>query len=118
MPAHERDRIAVPAVVKLLAALLGTILVSAALSAWLLQVLGKATGDNAAFAHADPLPAFAAPRLQPKPQLDIDDYRAAKRAQLETYRWIDREQGVVAIPIERAMELLARRSAAMNGPAR
>ena len=117
MPAHERDRIAVPAIVKLLGAFLGAILVSAAASAWLLHVLGKTTSDDTALAHANPAPTFASPTLQPTPQLDINDYRAAKRAQLETYRWIDREHAVVAIPIERAMELLARRDAAMNGPA-
>jgi hypothetical protein len=34
--------------------------------------------------------------------------RAEQEARLHSYRWVDREQGVVAIPIERAMELLVR----------
>jgi hypothetical protein len=39
---------------------------------------------------------------------ELTDVRAAQQAELEGYRWVDREQGVVAIPIERAMELVAR----------
>jgi hypothetical protein len=30
-----------------------------------------------------------------------------EQAILNTYRWIDRSQGIVHIPIERAMELIA-----------
>jgi hypothetical protein len=33
---------------------------------------------------------------------------AEQQTQLHTYRWVDRQNGVVAIPIERAMELVAR----------
>jgi hypothetical protein len=36
---------------------------------------------------------------------------AEQRTQLESYRWIDREQGIVEIPIERAMELTLREAA-------
>jgi len=33
--------------------------------------------------------------------------QAAARATLEHYSWVNRERGIVAIPIERAMELVA-----------
>lgn len=36
--------------------------------------------------------------------------RAEQSAVLNDYRWVDRENGVVAIPIERAMEILVERS--------
>jgi hypothetical protein len=36
---------------------------------------------------------------------------AEQRELLGAYRWVDRERGVVSIPIERAMELVVRESA-------
>jgi hypothetical protein len=35
---------------------------------------------------------------------------SAQREMLEGYRWVDRENGVVALPIERAMELIVEES--------
>jgi hypothetical protein len=35
------------------------------------------------------------------------EHEAAQAEWLEGYRWIDREAGVVGLPIERAMELVA-----------
>jgi hypothetical protein len=48
------------------------------------------------------------PRLQTAPPLDLRDLRTAEAAQLEGYGWIDRQAGIAHIPIERAMELVAR----------
>jgi len=45
--------------------------------------------------------------LQSAPQDELRSYRRAKAAALEGYRWVDRNGGVVQIPIERAMELMA-----------
>ncbi len=50
-----------------------------------------------------------APRLQLQPLRDIRDLRAANDALLAHYAWVDKSAGVVRIPIERAMELLAQR---------
>lgn len=50
--------------------------------------------------------------LQSTPQEDLRAYRRAKAAALEGYHWIDRDAGVVQIPIERAMELVAAEPAA------
>lgn len=38
---------------------------------------------------------------------DLEAYRMEQQHQLEEYRYVDREKGIVAIPIERAMELMA-----------
>lgn len=68
-----------------------------------------------------PLAAEFAPRLPPEPRLqavpiqDLRELRAAESAILERYGWVDREQGVVHIPIDRAIELLARRGAGSAG---
>jgi hypothetical protein len=40
-----------------------------------------------------------------------------QRERLSGYRWVDRDAGVVSIPIERAMELVVREAAAGGGEA-
>ncbi|MFI4890788.1 MAG: hypothetical protein ACHQIL_09680 [Steroidobacterales bacterium] len=45
--------------------------------------------------------------LQSAPQDELRTYRRDKARALEGYRWVDRNGGVVQIPIERAMELVA-----------
>ena len=52
-----------------------------------------------------------APRLQVDPKLDIYQHRKAEERLLTTYGWVDEKAGVVRIPIERAIDLLAQRSA-------
>jgi hypothetical protein len=49
------------------------------------------------------------PRLEVSPRAALLELRAAEQKLLEGYQWIDREKGIVRIPIERAMELTARR---------
>jgi len=48
------------------------------------------------------------PRLQTSPALDLKTLRDAEDAHLHGYAWVDRKAGVVRIPIERAMELVAK----------
>jgi hypothetical protein len=47
------------------------------------------------------------PRLQIQPSIDLAAMRRAEDARLHSYAWIDRSAGVVRIPIDRAMDLLA-----------
>jgi hypothetical protein len=49
------------------------------------------------------------PDLQVSPIQDLQRMRSIEDAQLRNYGWIDRQAGIAAIPIERAMELLAER---------
>jgi hypothetical protein len=49
-----------------------------------------------------------APRLQISPAEDLARFRAAEDRKLNTYYWIDRQKGVVHIPIAAAMRKLAR----------
>ena len=62
-----------------------------------------------------PLPVASAlpdappePRLQTSPPQDLAAMRREEDALLHGVGWIDRRAGVVRIPIERAMELVAR----------
>jgi hypothetical protein len=57
-----------------------------------------------------PLAAEAAepppPHLQDKPQQEYTEYRREQDERLASYGWIDREQGIVRIPISRAIDLI------------
>jgi hypothetical protein len=69
-----------------------------------------------------PLGLIAAPNLEPlarfsKPNLQIDDDHAQRtilydqqNEKLNSYGWIDRSNGIVRIPIDRAMDLILQRS--------
>ncbi|MGH7952127.1 MAG: hypothetical protein ACREFE_09440 [Limisphaerales bacterium] len=68
-----------------------------------------------------PLGLISAPNLKPlerfpKPNLQIDDDHAermklyaAQTAELNSYGWVDRSNGIVRIPITRAMDLIVQR---------
>ncbi|HYL47537.1 MAG TPA: hypothetical protein VEU52_10955 [Candidatus Limnocylindrales bacterium] len=49
------------------------------------------------------------PRLQVHPRLDLEKYLDAENRTLTTYGWVDKQNGVVRIPVDRAMELLLER---------
>ena len=49
------------------------------------------------------------PQLQTAPLQDLDALRAQEEAILNGYGWVDRKAGVVRIPVQRALELLAQR---------
>lgn len=50
-----------------------------------------------------------APVLESTPVLDLRAIRVAEEQVLHTYGWIDQPKGVVRIPIDRAIDLLAQR---------
>ena len=94
---------------------------AAVLAATIVAAAFAAYGGVAFFRHETGRPlapidarptAMPSPALQPDPSRDLVALRAEKRALLDGYAWIDRDKGVVRIPIERAMALLiARRPA-------
>lgn len=49
------------------------------------------------------------PRLQTTPRQDLQDLRTAEQEILTTYGWVDRNAGVVRIPIDEAMKLTLQR---------
>ena len=49
------------------------------------------------------------PRLQVRPAADLVKVRAQEEAALSSYAWIDAQSGLVRIPIDRAIELVAER---------
>jgi hypothetical protein len=49
-----------------------------------------------------------APRLQGNPGVELMQFKQEELAQLNHYGWIDKGAGIARIPIERAMDILAR----------
>ena len=50
-----------------------------------------------------------APQLETTPVLQLQRERAEEDRMLNSYGWIDKEHGIVRIPIEKAIDLLARK---------
>jgi hypothetical protein len=83
---------------------------------WLMQVTSRAftrealEGSRPIHPLADATKPEIAPepRLQEDPAVDLALLREREEKRLSTYGWVDRANGVVRIPIERAMELVAR----------
>jgi len=49
------------------------------------------------------------PRLQTNPRQDLSDLRAREDQTLSSYGWVDRNAGVVRIPIDQAIKLTLER---------
>src|SRR5215469_1992116 len=49
------------------------------------------------------------PRLEETPAADLAGMHAAEDKELTSYRWIDQSAGIVGLPIDRAMDLIAQR---------
>ncbi|HVB08548.1 MAG TPA: hypothetical protein VNF00_06330 [Candidatus Acidoferrales bacterium] len=68
------------------------------------------------FANARVLPPE--PRLQPNPRRDLENYMAAQKHEFTTYGWVDRQNGVVRIPVKRAMRILLKQGFPVQRPAK
>jgi hypothetical protein len=76
----------------------------------LLQAVQSASGGLTyplAAGQEDRLPPE--PRLQTNPRADLKDLRDSEERVLESYSWVDRNGGVVRIPIDEAMKLTLQR---------
>lgn len=65
---------------------------------------------------ATPPATFAPPQLQSDPAGELRAYQAAQQARLSGYGWVDREAGLVRIPVRRAMDMVAARGAEAFAP--
>src|SRR5437763_3430110 len=55
--------------------------------------------------NAEMLRRFPGPNLQVSPPADLVSFRSREDVQLNSYGWVDRSNGIVRIPVARAMEL-------------
>jgi hypothetical protein len=110
---HEESDVNVGAIIRYGLGLLAVALVVHVFLWWLLgtyerqheraqtQVYPMAAGQQ------DRLPP--SPRLQDNPQQELQELRAKQEALLEGFGWVDKEAGVVRIPIEDAMKMVVER---------
>jgi hypothetical protein len=56
------------------------------------------------------------PQLQANPAFDLERFNVVEDARLNSYGWIDKKTGIIRIPIERAMDLIAERGLPTRGP--
>ena len=88
------------------------VLLSAGLSTWLffdsLAAYAKRTDPKVSPLAAAESAQPPEPRLLTKEPEDLADVRKEEDQVLDSYGWVDRERGVVRIPIERALALVAK----------
>jgi len=107
---HQEDRVDVRAI-----ALFGTGLVIVILVVlivlWLFMArfsaIDRERQEARPLLFEDTSGQYPEPRLQPSPRLQMDELRRRDQQRLETYGWVDREDGIVRIPIERAIDLVS-----------
>lgn len=78
---------------------------------WLDGRLDKnvARTEPGAASYVEATPNYQGPLLQVKPEEDLRWMREHNEMMLHTYGWVDQPKGVVRLPIDRAMALLAER---------
>ncbi len=56
-----------------------------------------------------PAARFPPPQLQSSAAEELEKFRAAEDRKLSSYEWVDRNAGIVRMPIDRAMQMVAER---------
>ena len=115
-PAHESSDADVGVVLKFGLGLVTLTILVLVSTWWLYGFLAGPSPGEALPSALPPRPRTAAPPLQISPGLDLEAIRAEETELLSTYGWIDRERGIVRVPIDRAMELLLERGAPAPSP--
>ncbi len=86
-----------------------------ALAMWLLmETVWQATPQPPPIFPEEPPRATRAPPLQQSPPTDMADFARQQQGRLGSTGWVDREAGVVHMPIDRAMDLIVERG--LPGP--
>ncbi|MDZ7289035.1 MAG: hypothetical protein ONB44_01500 [candidate division KSB1 bacterium] len=108
---HETSDASISAVIKFGIGLTVVIAVMMLLMFWMKSVLQeqeqRSETPPSPLAVGRQLPA--APRLQVTPEMDLQKYLAREDSILHSYGWVVREAGIVHIPIDRAIELVAQK---------
>jgi hypothetical protein len=89
-----------------LAALLAVVFVAILVLMYAIWRFALASAPLPAHEHVPP-----PPRLERAPRQALATQQASAKADLERYAWVDRAHGIAEIPIERAMQILAARTA-------
>jgi hypothetical protein len=116
-PRHEITDAHAPSIIKFAIGLALVIL----LSLYAMARLADYFGEHQAQLGPQPSPLVRTRQVPPLPQLqvnpgtDLNEFRAAEEARLDGYGWVDRQNGIIRIPIDRAMDLVAQRGLPVRG---
>lgn len=109
-PTDVRARPLVAAAGLIVAVIVLTVVVQALLVRWFESRAERTQGPEAPLAGSpDRMPPE--PRLLAEPAVALDELRRQEDELLNGWAWINREAGVVRIPIDRAIDILAERHA-------
>jgi hypothetical protein len=114
-PGHEPDQPRLKGVLLGAASIIAGVIVAIVVALVLVHGLGE---DETAEKPREPPPIVAGPRLQPAPEKDFPAFHQEKGRLLDQYAWVDRQRGIVRIPIRRAMALLVEQQGQREGAAR
>lgn len=120
--AYEKSDAHVPSIYKFVVGTFALLFVSM-LAMWILFIVLEKTIPQVA-ANASPAAVERgrvippAPRLQTNPAGNLPETLEHENSILSTYGWVDKSQGVVRIPIDRALDLVAERGLPAFPPAR
>jgi hypothetical protein len=120
---HENTDVNVFAIGKFAIGLILTSLVCIALMVgmfqYMLHKVGGKVPSRMGDASTDSRQLPPEPRLEETPAADLQEMHAAEDHILSSYRWIDQSAGIVGLPIDRAMDLVAQRGlpSRANAPA-
>src|SRR5499426_2331574 len=121
---HEPNTVNIPSVVMFLVALAAAVVVVALLMRGLLRYFDARKAREA----PPPSPLATGLRLPPEPRLqgapgsasspaeDIRRFREQEDQMLDSYGWIDRQNGVIRIPIEQAKRLIEQKGLPVTSP--
>ena len=107
-PGHETSDVNVWAVGKFMVGLAVVCLISLTLLLGLVKFFQSEQADPQAV-KVDPVKLFPQPQLQRTPAVDLRAVRAEEDKLLNGYAWVDPEKGLVRIPIDQAIDILAKR---------
>ena len=115
---HEKSDVDLRRITYLGAGLAVTVVVILGLLLWLFDYFNERELRHGRTPQepARSAPETREPRLQISPPTDLAEMRAAEDKVLSGYGWVDKEKGVVRIPIERAMEMFAQQQSAAQRP--
>lgn len=110
---HEADT---APVIKLWVGMLGTLVfvVLISLGVWLLLEHYKKPLPTSVFHDEEKAPN--GPRVQDNPRGDLATFNQQMSERLNTSGWVNREEGVVHMPVEQAMDLLVKRGLQEEAP--
>ncbi|HXK04112.1 MAG TPA: hypothetical protein VMS37_17035 [Verrucomicrobiae bacterium] len=107
-PGHETSDINVWAVGKFAIALVVVTAVSLVLLFGLMKYF-QSRETTEVVKTVDPAQVFPQPQLQKTPIPDLRQFHAEEDKILDSYGWVDQPKGIVRIPIDRAIDVLAQR---------